>query len=177
MAATSQPRARFQVRIEARHRHHALGVLYDIDILRAAPDGLGQCRLAHAAHSELATAVTTALASVAGALARQATHAARPAGEVVDGHITRLSKPEGTGAFTTASGAEISFTRDDLENDGFADLRMGDRVWWIMRPDGGGRLHCMSRNKLGRPEPPPSNHPDEDHAKPASPGSEHCSRH
>lgn len=139
------------VRIEAQPRHCAAGQEYQVRIDAAIQAGSAGRRSARSAHADLDTALGIGFALLRNNLQGPSIAAASRRGPgPVPGHVVRLLPDQDLGVLLADTGDEIRFGRDDVEDQGFDRLHVGDRTWWMpdtMAAAGSGtRLACMVRH-------------------------------
>ena len=132
-----------QVVVEASHRHHRQGKLYQVRIDLTVPGrtiAVGRDPAEHHAHEDAHVAIRDAFDAVRRQLED---HARRARGEeklhapAQIGRITQLFPERGYGFLTTGEGEEIYVHQNSVAEGGFAKLKIGDRVRYVLAPDPG----------------------------------------
>lgn len=126
-----------RVVIEAPHRHHHQGKLYNVRIQLSLPGQdllVDQEHKKDHAHEDVYVAIRDAFRALERQLKARAekmrgdvkTHEVPP-----HGRVARLIAEEGYGFIETPDGREIYFHRNAVVNDGFDGLQVGDQVRYV----------------------------------------------
>lgn len=132
-----------QVVLEASGRQHRQGNLFHVRIDLTVPGrsiSVGRDPAAHHAHEDAHVAIRDAFDAARRQLedyvrrmgGETKTHAEAPVGR-----ITKLFPERGYAFLTTAEGEEIYVHRNSVAEDGFARLKIGDKVRYALAPDPG----------------------------------------
>ncbi len=132
-----------QVVVEESHRHQRQGKIFHIRIEMTVPGRtitVDRDPAEHHAHEDAHVAIRDAFDAVRRQLEDHArrqrgeekVHAAAPIG-----HITQVFPDRGYAFLTTAEGEEVYVHRNSVAEDGFARLRVGDKVRYALAPDPG----------------------------------------
>lgn len=127
-----------RVVVEAPHRHHAKGKLYNVRIDLIVPGGevvVNREEHANHAHEDVYVAIRDAFDS---AQRQLQDFVRRQRGDVKaheppdHGRVIRLFPEEGYGFIETPDGREIYFHRNAVLNDGFEKLEVGSEVRYVV---------------------------------------------
>ena len=130
-----------RVIVEAPHRHHRKGNLYDIRIDITVPGEeivVQRSGPENQAHEDVYVAVRDAFNA---ATRRLQDHVRKATGHVkthevpVHGTVVRLSREDGYGFIETSEGDEIYFHRNSVVDGSFADLDVGQEVRLVVAYD------------------------------------------
>jgi ribosomal subunit interface protein len=127
-----------RVVIEAPHRHHRKGKLYDVRIDITVPGEAIAVRRSgpeNQAHEDVYVAVSDAFAAAARRLqdhVRKATGHVKTHAAPLHGTVVRLFRDDGYGFIDTAEGGEVYFHRNSVVDGSFDGLDVGDEVRFVV---------------------------------------------
>lgn len=123
-----------RVVVQAPHRHHHKGRLYEIRIDLQVPGheiAVNRDPSEHHAHEDVNVAIRDAFAAVARQLedvARERRGDVKTHQQEPHGHVAKLFPQEGYGFIKGADGDEVYFHSHSVANDGFGSLKLGSEV-------------------------------------------------
>ena len=129
--------------VEAAHRHHRQGKLFQVKIDLTVPGrtiAVGRDPAEHHAHEDAHVAIRDAFDAVR---RRLEDHVRRVRGEEKThappqiGRIARVFPERGYAFLTTADGEEVYVHANSVAEGGFAALHPGDKVRYVLAPDPG----------------------------------------